>query len=227
MRGRKTEEKVYLELKNKIKQGILKEQTKLVELDLAEELNVSRSPVRGALQRLGTEGYVRLIPQKGAFVAPQKMNGKSYVDQLQVFELLLIQALFQLENKPLDWSVEKIQPQLKNLSQIVTKGKDLVKAQEEAIELLASSLSWHKNNYYRHLLIDLCRQILKIDGLVMDLTEWEVLDLFLNHFSRSLSCIENKQFPQARRELRIWLNELTLAVIDQQDLRNLAKYQDN
>ena len=227
MRGRKIEEKVYLAIKHKIKQGILKEQSKLVELDLAQQLNVSRSPVRSALQRLAAEGYVSLIPQKGAFVAPQKINGESYVEHLQVFELLLIQALFQLENKPLDWPVEKIQGKLKKLSQSLTQGKDLAKAQAEAIELLGASLNWHKNNYYRRLLIDLCEQILKVDGLMMELDEWEVLALFLNHFSRSLNWIENKQFPQARRELRIWLNELTLAVIDQQDLRNLAKYEDS
>ena len=227
MRGRKAEEKVYLEIKQKVKQGILKEQTKLVELDLAQQLNVSRSPVRGALQRLAEEGYVKLVPQKGAFVAPQKISGESYVEQLQVFELLIIQALFQLENKPIDWPVGKIQGQLKNLSHDLTQGKDLAKAQEEAVALLAKSLSWHKNNYYRRLLIDLCEQILKIEGLVMELDEGEVLELFLNHFSRSLTWIENNQFPQARRELRIWLNELTLAVIDQQDLRNLAKYEDS
>lgn len=40
----------------------------LVELDLAETLGVSRQPVREALQRLHTEGWVVLRPGYGAFV---------------------------------------------------------------------------------------------------------------------------------------------------------------
>ncbi|MEU4802415.1 GntR family transcriptional regulator [Actinosynnema sp. NPDC023587] len=40
----------------------------LVEIDLAEHLGVSRQPVREALQRLQTEGWVDLRPAQGAFV---------------------------------------------------------------------------------------------------------------------------------------------------------------
>jgi DNA-binding GntR family transcriptional regulator len=40
----------------------------LVELELAEYLGVSRQPVREALQRLQTEGWVDLKPAQGAFV---------------------------------------------------------------------------------------------------------------------------------------------------------------
>ncbi|MEV6899469.1 GntR family transcriptional regulator [Amycolatopsis sp. NPDC051372] len=40
----------------------------LVEADLAEYLGVSRQPVREALQRLQTEGWVDLRPAQGAFV---------------------------------------------------------------------------------------------------------------------------------------------------------------
>jgi DNA-binding GntR family transcriptional regulator len=40
----------------------------LVEIELAEYLGVSRQPVREALQRLQTEGWVDLRPAQGAFV---------------------------------------------------------------------------------------------------------------------------------------------------------------
>ncbi|MDX3086967.1 MULTISPECIES: GntR family transcriptional regulator [Streptomyces] len=40
----------------------------LVESDLARRLGVSRQPVREALQRLSTEGWVDLRPAQGAFV---------------------------------------------------------------------------------------------------------------------------------------------------------------
>jgi DNA-binding GntR family transcriptional regulator len=40
----------------------------LVETDLAERLDVSRGPIREALQSLHAEGWVELRPRKGAFV---------------------------------------------------------------------------------------------------------------------------------------------------------------
>lgn len=42
---------------------------RLTEVELAERLNVSRSPVREALQRLSREGLVELTPRRGAQVA--------------------------------------------------------------------------------------------------------------------------------------------------------------
>jgi DNA-binding GntR family transcriptional regulator len=42
---------------------------KLDERQLAEELGVSRTPVREALSRLEQEGLVRMVPRRGAFVA--------------------------------------------------------------------------------------------------------------------------------------------------------------
>jgi DNA-binding GntR family transcriptional regulator len=46
-----------------------REPTKLDERRLAEELGVSRTPIREALSRLEQEGLVETIPRKGTFVA--------------------------------------------------------------------------------------------------------------------------------------------------------------
>jgi len=45
------------------------DEMKLDERQLAEELGVSRTPVREALSRLEQEGLVRTVPRRGAFVA--------------------------------------------------------------------------------------------------------------------------------------------------------------
>ncbi|MGH3581901.1 MAG: GntR family transcriptional regulator [Mycobacterium sp.] len=44
--------------------------TRLVERDLAEELNVSRIPLREAMQRLRQDGLVVVVPRQGAIVSP-------------------------------------------------------------------------------------------------------------------------------------------------------------
>ena len=59
---------VYEALIELIVNRTLKPGQHLVEVELAEYLGVSRQPVREALQRLQTEGWVDLKPAQGAFV---------------------------------------------------------------------------------------------------------------------------------------------------------------
>src|SRR5689334_15905479 len=59
---------VYDAIVDLIVQGTLQRGQHLVEAELAEHLGVSRQPVREALQRLQTDGWVDLRPAQGAFV---------------------------------------------------------------------------------------------------------------------------------------------------------------
>lgn len=70
-RGRMVEnlnDSVYRFLKGAILKRRLALGSKLDEVKLAEELGVSRTPVREAFQRLSAEGLIVLIPHRGAFV---------------------------------------------------------------------------------------------------------------------------------------------------------------
>lgn len=59
---------IYQELRNSILQRKLAPGNQLVENVISEKLNVSRTPIRGAIQRLAKEGLVNMIPNRGAFV---------------------------------------------------------------------------------------------------------------------------------------------------------------
>ncbi|MFD0025619.1 GntR family transcriptional regulator [Streptomyces sp. NPDC058382] len=61
-------ERVYDALLELITTRVLRPGQHLVESELAGHLGVSRQPVREALQRLNTEGWVDLRPAQGAFV---------------------------------------------------------------------------------------------------------------------------------------------------------------
>lgn len=75
-------EVVFESLREAIIQGALKPGERLMELQLAEELGVSRTPVREAIRKLELEGFVVMIPRKGAYVA-----GITYKDVTEVFEV--------------------------------------------------------------------------------------------------------------------------------------------
>ena len=65
-------DKVYLALKSAITAMDIysgNQEPKLDERRLAEDLGVSRTPIREALSRLAQEGLVEMIPRRGTFVA--------------------------------------------------------------------------------------------------------------------------------------------------------------
>lgn len=61
---------VYAVLREHIVKGFFLPGTALSEKRLAEELGVSRTPVREALIRLAEDGLVNIVPQSGTYVAP-------------------------------------------------------------------------------------------------------------------------------------------------------------
>ena len=61
-------EQVYKILRDDICQGVYPPGTRLQEVELAEGLNVSRSPVREALRQLAADGLLLEIPNKGVYV---------------------------------------------------------------------------------------------------------------------------------------------------------------
>jgi DNA-binding GntR family transcriptional regulator len=62
-------ERVVLRLRQAIITGDLPPKTRLVEPELAKQLNVSRTPLREAIRQLEAEGFVSTTPRLGSFVS--------------------------------------------------------------------------------------------------------------------------------------------------------------
>ena len=75
-------ELVFESLREAIIEGRLKPGERLMEMQLADEMGVSRTPVREAIRKLELEGFVVMIPRKGAYV-----SGISVKDIVEVFEV--------------------------------------------------------------------------------------------------------------------------------------------
>ena len=77
---------VFSTLREAILKGELKPGERLMELQLAAKLGVSRTPIREAIRMLEQEGLAVTIPRKGAEVA--KMTEKDMEDVLQIRDAL-------------------------------------------------------------------------------------------------------------------------------------------
>ncbi|MDV7090346.1 GntR family transcriptional regulator [Rhodococcus opacus] len=62
-------DRAYIELRERIIEGRYPAGFRLVERELSEEFGLSRIPLREALQRLESEGFVTVAPRRGAVVA--------------------------------------------------------------------------------------------------------------------------------------------------------------
>lgn len=77
---------VFNTLRQAILKGELKPGERLMEIQLAQRLGVSRTPIREAIRKLELEGLVTMIPRKGAEVA--QITEKSLRDVLEVRKAL-------------------------------------------------------------------------------------------------------------------------------------------
>ena len=73
---------VFENLRTAILEGDLKAGQRLMEVQLAEQLGVSRTPIREAIRKLELEGLVVMLPRKGAYVA--NMSFKDLIDVLEI-----------------------------------------------------------------------------------------------------------------------------------------------
>ena len=75
-------EVVYETLREAIRNGALTPGERLMEIQLAEELGVSRTPVREAIRKLELERFVVMLPRRGTYVANLSLK-----DINEVFEI--------------------------------------------------------------------------------------------------------------------------------------------
>ena len=77
---------VYEELKRQILVGEIAPGTRMMEVELAEDMGVSSTPVREAIRKLEKEGLVTIEPRRGAYASD--ISIKDMVDVLEVRQML-------------------------------------------------------------------------------------------------------------------------------------------
>ncbi|MBE3584280.1 MAG: GntR family transcriptional regulator [Limnochordaceae bacterium] len=93
-------ELVFDALRQAILSGSLRPGERLMEIQLAEQMGVSRTPIREAIRKLELEGLVVMVPRKAAYVADMTVK-----DIHEVFEIRAA-----LERLAVELATQRIQP---------------------------------------------------------------------------------------------------------------------
>ncbi len=112
---------VFHTLREAILKGDLRPGERLMELQLASKLGVSRTPIREAIRMLEQEGLAVTIPRKGAEVA--KMTEKDMEDVLQIREALDELAVQVACDKMTAQQLKELTLAMKNFENAIQAGK--------------------------------------------------------------------------------------------------------
>jgi len=83
---------VYEKIKEAIVDGIIPPGERLSEVELADRIAVSRTPVREAIRQLAQTGLITLVPRRGAFVTlPTAKDATDLYDLRTALELMAIE----------------------------------------------------------------------------------------------------------------------------------------
>ena len=71
---------------------------RLMEIQLADEMGVSRTPVREAIRKLELEGFVVMIPRRGTYVVDISMRFMKFVLHWMFWQQVLLQNVLMMMN---------------------------------------------------------------------------------------------------------------------------------
>lgn len=115
---------VFNTLRQAILKGELKPGERLMEIQLANKLGVSRTPVREAIRKLELEGLVLMIPRKGAEVA--EITRQDMEDVLEVRTALEELAVKDACDHITDSQLSELKKASNEFKKALLEGKDLV-----------------------------------------------------------------------------------------------------
>jgi DNA-binding GntR family transcriptional regulator len=124
-------EQVGQYVRRRIFEGVLKQGQRVPQDAIAQTLGVSRIPVREALIALEREGWVTIVPHRGAFVNP--IDESAVRDQYELFALILGFAV----RRAIERQGELLAGQLASLQ------KRIAGAGEDADEMFRATLAFH------------------------------------------------------------------------------------
>ena len=144
--------------------GVFAPGERLMEIQMADEMGVSRTPVREAIRKLEMEGFVVMIPRRGTYVS--NISIKDINDVYEIRTSLDILAAGLAAERINDEELEELQRRLVQVGQAIESG--------EMDKVLEADIAFHdvlykasRNERLRNIINNLREQITVIRGVSM------------------------------------------------------------
>lgn len=143
---------IYKEIKQAIILQKLKPNTQLVEKELAESFDVSRTPIRNVLRRLQYERLVKIIEHKGAYVASSTIEeAKEVFEMRRILEAATVRKACRSSTDEQIRELEKMIEEEQNTYQHM----DYIEATQMAGDIHLKIAEMAGNSYFYRYLEDL------------------------------------------------------------------------
>ncbi len=200
---------VFENLREAILEGNLKPGQRLMEVQLAEQLGVSRTPVREAIRKLELEGLVVMLPRKGAYVADVSL--KDVIDVLEIRASLEGLAAYLAADRISDEDIKKLEIIMQDFNQ----GKD----EFDVDTLLKKDVEFHEcifkatNNSRLHQLINsLWEQVYRFR--VTYISDYDSTKNIINEHQLILDAIKERDSKLAKKYAQEHIEKAEQFMID-------------
>ena len=210
-------ELVYEELRKLIMTGQIKPGTRMMEIDLADSMGVSRTPVREAIRQLEKDKLVTIEPRRGAYVSD--ISPKDMEDMLLVREPLEGLATYLAAKNMTDGEIAELAETKRLYDQAYEKGttQDLIEIDTRFHSIITNG---SRNEYLISVLHELQDQVLRFRYIYFKSIKRaaEVID---DH-ARILDSLKNRDGEAARRYSADHINKLRMSIVKDQDFQKDA-----
>ena len=193
-------QKAYAEIRRRILNGELSTDAPLSEYQLAEDLELSRTPVREAVKRLEREGLVQSIPNRGTFVA--ELTARDISEIYQVREQLEGFAARIAAEAMSDESINLLDEEIRHLNTLASDGR-LVEIVDSDIRLHKLIIASTQNSRLSELLGTLDDQMHRVRALFPQSSQW--LQATLAEHADIVKAIKARDGLEAEKAMKIHL----------------------
>lgn len=207
----KLDQFVYEYIIQKIKTGELLPMQHITEQEIVKKLEVSRTPVRKAFDRLVDDEYLKDVKNVGVHIKVRELTSKEFQDRVNLIENLLNYYLFEIEKEEIYFEVGILKQINKEMKNSISDEESVF--ENRALEYFRKMLSYNKNNYEKEIILRAIREILLNEGYISSIIK-DSRKVISNHLTKIIEYLEKNNYSLARREIRILLNQLKLNVIE-------------
>ena len=207
-------DEVFNTLREKILKGVYKPGERLMEIHLADQLGVSRTPIREAIRMLELEGLVKMVPRKGAQVA--KISKEDLQDVLEVRKAL--------DTLSVKLACERITEDEIKLLNNAERDFEKALASKDVREIAEADVAFHdvihaatKNGRLKSMISNLAERIYRYRFEYIKQQSDGGKTLMLEH-REIMRCIESRDVESAVKATEIHIDNQEISISEQLDI---------